>query len=265
MKQFRILISISFLIISFAALSNSLSVEKVSEHLYVLSGKEYTTNIGLIALEDGLVLIDPMPGNNQFSELDREIRSIYDKPITFILNTHAHSDHTGGNEYFKKQGGKLIENAFNLDGFTHIKVKSHSAIDNIYYHEKSNTIFVGDVFDTSWHPTFYSGGIKGFNAAIDAILDLGDDQSLIIPGHGVPANKSSLLGFRKNTFEWINKIRELNQKGWDVERIMGDTQVQDILEKFNVNNKSSFLPQKAYKRFVERTITVIKREKHVKS
>ncbi|WP_444945860.1 hypothetical protein ACJJIP_20045 [Microbulbifer sp. VTAC004] len=88
-----------------------------------------------------------------------------------------------------------------MDSFTHIKVKSHSAIDNIYYLKESNSIFVGDVFDTSWHPVFYSGGIKGFNEAIDAILNLGDEQSLIIPGHGVPSSKLSLFEFRKNTFE----------------------------------------------------------------
>ncbi|AWF83301.1 hypothetical protein BTJ40_00785 [Microbulbifer sp. A4B17] len=63
---------------------------------------------------------------------------MHNKPISFILNTHAHSDHTGGNEYFEKQGGKLVQNTFNLDSFIHIKVKSHSAIDNIYYHKESN-------------------------------------------------------------------------------------------------------------------------------
>ncbi|BBM01143.1 MBL fold metallo-hydrolase [Microbulbifer sp. GL-2] len=261
MKGFRILISILFLFISSTALSSGVSIQKISEQLHILSGKEYETNIGLIATEDGLVLIDPMPGNNQLSGLNEAIQSIHNEPISFILNTHAHSDHTGGNEYFKKQGGKLIENTFNLDGFTHIKVKSHSEIDNIYYHKESNSIFVGDVFDTSWHPTFYSGGIKGFNEAIDAILNLGDDQSLIIPGHGVPSSKSSLLEFRKNTFEWTNKIQELHQKGMSMEEIMIDTQVKDIVEKFNVNNKSPFLPKKAYRRFIERTISVINNEK----
>ncbi|WDE10395.1 MBL fold metallo-hydrolase [Thalassomonas haliotis] len=261
MIKFKILTAISLLLLSSTALSGGINVEKVSDHLHILSGKEYETNIGLIAIEGGLVLIDPMPGNTQLSQLNSKIRSISEKPITFILNTHAHSDHSGGNEFFKKQGGKLVESTSNLDGFAHIKVKSHSAIDNIYYFEKSNTIFVGDVFDTSWHPTFYAGGTKGFNEAIDAILNLGDDQTLIVPGHGAPASKLSLLEFRKNTLEWINKIRELQQKGWDVERIMGDTQAKDILEKFNMNNESPFLPYKAFKRFIERTISVIENEK----
>lgn len=42
---------------------------------------------------------------------------------------------------------------------------------------------------------------------------------------------------------------------------MIDTQVKDILEKFNVKNKSPFLPQKAYRSFIERNISVINDEK----
>ncbi|GHA16368.1 cyclase [Arenicella chitinivorans] len=261
MTKFKILIAISLLLFSCTALSSGINVKKVSEHLHILSGKEYGTNIGLIPINDGLVLIDPMPGNSHLSELDKIVRSIYDKPITFILNTHAHSDHAGGNEYFIQQGGKLVGSTSNLVGFVHIKAKSHSAIDNIYYHTKSNAVFVGDVFDTSWHPTFYAGGTKGFIEAIDAILNLGDDQTLIVPGHGAPSSKLSLREFRKNTLEWISKIRELDQQGWDVDRIMDDAKVKDVLEKFNVNNEAVFLPQKAFRRFIERTIAVVKREK----
>ncbi|AWF79479.1 hypothetical protein BTJ40_00780 [Microbulbifer sp. A4B17] len=84
---------------------------------------------------------------------------------------------------------------------------------------------------------------------------------MIIPGHGVPSSKSSLLEFRRNTFEWTNKIQELHQKGINVEGIMIDTQFKGILEKFNVKNKSPFLPQKSYRKFIERTILVINDEK----
>lgn len=261
MTKFKVLTVISLLFFSSTVFSSSINVEKVSDQLHVLSGKEYGTNIGLISVENGLVLIDPMPGDGLLIELNNIIQSIYGKPITFILNTHAHSDHTGGNEYFIKQGAKLVESISNLDGFVHIRVKSHSAIDNIYYHKISNTVFVGDVFDTSWHPTFYAGGIQGFNEAIDNILKLGDDQTLIVPGHGAPASKLSLLEFRKNTLEWIKKVRELHQKGWDVDKIMDDDQAMGIVEKFNVSDKTLFLPPKAYKRFIERTIAVVKKEK----
>ncbi|WP_444930924.1 MBL fold metallo-hydrolase [Microbulbifer sp. SSSA002] len=259
MNIFKILFSITFILASSTA-SSSISKLKISEQLYILSGKEYGTNIGLIAVESGLILIDPMPGDNHLSELDQVIQSIHNEPVVFILNTHVHSDHTGGNKYFEGKGGQLIEGNLNIEGFAHVRVKSHSSDDNIYYHKKSNAIFVGDIFDTSWHPTFYAGGVEGFNNAVDAILNLGDDQSLIIPGHGVTASKSALVEFRENTFAWINRVRELYQKGSDLEKIMADTQVKSILQRFNVSGKAVFVPKRAYKRFIERTIAVIDNE-----
>ena len=260
MTKFKCIQLISLLFFSSAAFSSNINVENVFDQVYVLSGKEYGTNIGLIAMENGLILIDPMPGGEHLIELDNIVKSIYDKPIIYILNTHAHSDHTGGNEFFIKQGAKLVESISSSDDFVHIKVKSHSATDNIYYHKISNTIFVGDVFDTSWHPTFYAGGIQGFNDAIDNIIELGDEQTLIVPGHGAPASKLSLLEFRKNTSEWIMRVRELHLKGWDVDRIMDDAQAKSIVEKFNLGEKPPFLPQKAFKKFIERTISVVEKD-----
>ena len=248
------------LISSFTALSSNINLERISENVHILSGKGYGTNIGLISLEDGVVLIDPMAGKNHLTELDTVIRSIYGTTNTLILNTHQHSDHTGGNDYFVKQGATLVEGKFDLNGITRIKVNSHSPEDYVYYHEKSNIIFVGDVFDASWHPTFYSGGIEGFDHAINTILNLGDDQSLIIPGHGSPAYKPALHVFRENTFKWVNIIRDLHREGRDVESIRKNQQVKNVLEKFNVSKRSPFVPEKAFKRFVERTITLIEEE-----
>ena len=236
-------------------------MQKISDDVHLLSGKDYGTNIGLIAVNNGVVLIDPMPGSEYLAELKQAMRAIYNKPVKGILNTHAHEDHTGGNEYFKPQGVQWNYSDQNIEGVIHIKVTSHTTTDNIFYHQKSNTLFVGDVFDTSWHPTFYAGGWAGFNDAVEAILDLGDDQSLIVPGHGRPTTKSALLEFRKHTFEWLNKIDELYQKGWSVEKMMDDTHVKEIVDKFNVENKSPFLPETAYKRFIERTVTMIKSDK----
>lgn len=261
MKRVSILASISLLFFNADALSSSISVERISEQLHILSGKEYGTSIGVLVLEDGIVLVDPMPGSDNLVELDKTIRTISEKPIQFVLNTHAHSDHTGGNEYFIKKGGALVESFPKIEGLEHINVKSHSATDNIYYYKKSNVIFAGDVFDSSWHPTFYAGGTIGFSEAVDAILKLGDDETLIVPGHGSPVRKSSLVEFKKNTLLWIAKVKELHQKGWSENRIMNDIQANEILEKFNVTGKTPFIPEKAFKRFIQRTITVIDTEK----
>ncbi|MGK7874796.1 MAG: MBL fold metallo-hydrolase [Xenococcaceae cyanobacterium] len=77
----------------------------VAEGIYMLVGEG--GNIGVCAGADGVFLID-----DQFAPLTEKIRAavnnISDQPIRFILNTHWHSDHTGGNENFGKAGVVIV-------------------------------------------------------------------------------------------------------------------------------------------------------------
>ncbi|MBU2179188.1 MAG: MBL fold metallo-hydrolase, partial [Gammaproteobacteria bacterium] len=107
------------------------------------------------------------------------------------------------------------------------------------------------------HPTFYAGGLTGFNNAIESILKLGDDESIIVPGHGKPTKKNEMREFRKNTFDWVSRVRKLNNDGMTVGEINNDAQIQRILSKFNVASKDNFIPEKAVLRFIERTLAVI--------
>ena len=79
--------------------------EQVAEGIYVLFGAG--GNIGLAVGDDTAYLID-----DQYAPLSEKItvavREITDKPITFLVNTHWHGDHTGGNANFGKSGTILI-------------------------------------------------------------------------------------------------------------------------------------------------------------
>src|SRR5262245_30263383 len=70
---------------------------KVAGAVYMLEGSG--GNIGVSVGEDGIVLVD-----DQFAPLAPKIKAalkdITDKPIKFVLNTHFHGDHTGGNPQF---------------------------------------------------------------------------------------------------------------------------------------------------------------------
>ena len=81
-------------------------IEKVKNNLYVITGSDSTDfnatsggNTAVFIAEKGVVLVDTkLPGWGQ-PILDR-IRTVTNKPVTMIINTHTHGDHTGSNEFF---------------------------------------------------------------------------------------------------------------------------------------------------------------------
>ena len=77
-----------------------IKVSKVAGNVYMLVGAG--GNIGASVGDDGIVIVD-----DQYAPLAEKIQAalqgITDKPVRFIINTHYHGDHTGGNEFFQKQ------------------------------------------------------------------------------------------------------------------------------------------------------------------
>lgn len=84
-----------------------IKVTKVSGNIYMLEGEG--GNIAASVGEDGIVIVD-----DQFAPLAEKIQAalkdlkITDKPVRFVINTHYHGDHTGGNEPFANTGSTVI-------------------------------------------------------------------------------------------------------------------------------------------------------------
>src|SRR5258705_12705007 len=78
---------------------------KITDKIYMLEGNG--GNIGVLVGKDGIVIID-----DQFAELSEKIRAalkaLDDKPVRFVINTHFHGDHVGGNENFGGQGAIIV-------------------------------------------------------------------------------------------------------------------------------------------------------------
>ncbi len=163
--------------------SVEIKTNKITDNIYMLEGAG--GNIGVITGNDGIVMID-----DQFAPLSDKIKTalkaLSDKPVKFIINTHFHGDHTGGNENFGKDGVVIVahENsrlrmtmdeflgAFNMNQpaapydalpkitFTesvtlHLNGETlelthiknaHTDGDAIIYFKESNVIHTGDVF-----------------------------------------------------------------------------------------------------------------------
>ena len=202
----------------------SIVTTKLSDQVYMLVGQG--GNIGISIGDDGVFIID-----DQFAKITpkitKAIRALSDKPFMFLVNTHYHGDHTGGNENFVKQGVKIIahenvrkrlidgeasENAlpiitFNdrvnvhMNGETvnvyHVE-HAHTDGDALIYFSKSNVLHTGDTYFNGRYPyiDLNSGGsVNGYIKAVKMGLSLINENTKIIPGHGKASTKAEYQSF----------------------------------------------------------------------
>ncbi len=182
-------------------------------------------NIGVSAGADGVLIID-----DQFAPLAGRIRAALealgsDTP-RFVLNTHFHGDHVGGNAEFGA-GGVIVahENVrlrlidgdsppvalpvvtfndnvtihFNGENITLIHMPAgHTDTDSVVLFEDANVIHMGDHFFNGGFPfvDLASGGsVQGYLSNLEKALSWIDDDTRVIPGHGPLADKADLLDF----------------------------------------------------------------------
>lgn len=202
----------------------SIKATQVSEHVYMLIGAG--GNIGISVGEDGVFMID-----SQFAPLSSkiiaEIQKISNQPIQFLVNTHHHGDHTGGNVNIHNSGTTIIAHdnvRINLEGnpiegmpiitfndklnlflngdqilVFHI-ANAHTNGDALLYFNKSNVLHTGDTYFNGRYPYIdlnNGGSVDGYIAAAKNTLILIDDDTKIIPGHGELSNKTEYETFLK--------------------------------------------------------------------
>lgn len=182
-------------------------------------------NIGVSAGSDGILIID-----DQYAPLATKIKAALaalgsDSP-KFLLNTHFHGDHTGGNADFgvgsiivaheNVRGRLLSENApaaalplvtfdddvtvhFNGEDISLIHMPAgHTDTDSVVMFEDSNVIHMGDHFFNGGFPfvDLASGGtVQGYLNNLEKALSWIREDTKVIPGHGALATKADLLSF----------------------------------------------------------------------
>jgi glyoxylase-like metal-dependent hydrolase (beta-lactamase superfamily II) len=202
----------------------TIETTKLSDNVYMLVGQG--GNIGVSVGDDGVFIID-----DQFEQLTPKIleaiRTLSDKPLQFLVNTHYHGDHTGGNENMAKQGIKIIahENVrkrlvdgekpkdalpiitFNdrvnvhmngEDVNVHHVEHAHTDGDAMLFFSKSNVLHTGDTYFHKRYPYIdvkSGGSIDGYIKAVKKGLTLINDDTKIIPGHGPVSNKEEYQSF----------------------------------------------------------------------
>ena len=82
-----------------------IDVQKLSGNVYMLQGRGANVgmgNIGAVVGDDGIVLVD-CELVELGPKIEAALKTISDKPVKYVLNTHWHGDHVGGNAYFGKK------------------------------------------------------------------------------------------------------------------------------------------------------------------
>jgi glyoxylase-like metal-dependent hydrolase (beta-lactamase superfamily II) len=229
--------------------SVEITSEKLTENVYALFGAG--GNIGLAIGEDAAYLID-----DQFGPLTQKIvahvKTITDKPINFVLNTHMHGDHTGGNENLANAGALVIAHdnvrkrmveaeepeakeawpvvTFNDKMTLHLKNQSsihamhvnpaHTDGDTYYYFPEDNVIHMGDNFFSGRYPyiDLGSGGdIDGLISNVTMALELIDEKTKIIPGHGAISSKTDLREYKDILVILRDRVKEARHSGKSLE------------------------------------------------
>ena len=215
--------------------------------VYYLEGRG--GNIGLSVGEDGVVMID-----DQFAPLtDRvlaAIRQINDGDIRFVINTHVHGDHTGGNENLGRMGILILardevrvrlmssrpEAALPVltysDAITiHLNGEevhafpvppAHTDGDSYIYFKGSDVLHAGDVFRTIAFPVIdlnNGGTLPGTLDALAIAIGMAGPNTKIIPGHGNVSSRADVMEFRDMILDVMAKVEPMVARGMTYEQV----------------------------------------------
>ena len=207
-------------------------------------------NIGLSIGNDGVVMID-----DQFAPLtDRivaAIGEISNGNIRFLINTHVHGDHTGGNENMGRMGVPILAQdrvrlrlaerlppvalpsitysdttTIHLNG-EEIRIlptaPGHTDGDSFIHFRNSDVLHLGDVFRTVAFPVIDRNNGGTLDGTIDALglaIGLSGPDTRIVPGHGVVSGRDDVIEFRDMILDVSAKVSALVAEGKSYDEVV---------------------------------------------
>src|SRR5580658_9119544 len=213
-------------------------LEKIKDDLYVITGDGGNTTVYLT--NAGVILVDAKFERDHDDIMDK-VKSLTDKPIKYVISTHPHGDHTGGNEKMrpfavivghsdaradmirdKQPGAPEVtfgdEMSINLGGKEVIArhfSPAHTNGDVVVYFPALKVVAMGDTFNTGAfgvHIDYKSGGsIMEWTKTLDGALKW--DFDTVVPGHGPMATRDDLIKFRAAVDATRIRVRAMVREG----------------------------------------------------
>jgi cyclase len=214
-----------------------LALVKVADDLYSIEGSG--GNVAVYLTDEGAIVIDDK-FERQHEEILANVKKLTDKPVKYLINTHHHGDHTGGNAKMltagidillhknaranmingKQPGAPRIafadEATLSLGG-KEVQARyfgrGHTNGDAVIFFPARRTIHTGDLMAGTTPLIDYpnGGSVLEFSKTLDAILQM--DFDTVIPGHGSVQKKADLKAYRDNFVKLQSAAREQIRQG----------------------------------------------------
>jgi glyoxylase-like metal-dependent hydrolase (beta-lactamase superfamily II) len=225
-----------------------LTTSKVKEDLYMIEG-DSSGNVAAYITSEGVILVDDKYERDHDAIL-AQVKTVTNLPVKYILSTHYHADHTGGNAKFLPTA-EIISTAaaranivnppqpnatpgagarvtFTEETAVHLGGKEvraryfgrgHTNGDAVIYFPALRTIHTGDLMAGATPLIDYGGGgsVVEWTKTLDAAMKW--DFDTVIPGHGAVTTKAGLLTYRNDIEKLCTRATGLIREGKNQEEV----------------------------------------------
>jgi cyclase len=220
-----------------------LNISKVKDDLFMIEGDG--GNVAVYVTNEGVILVDDKYDQDHDNIVDK-VKSVTSQPIKYVLSTHYHADHSGGNAKMlptaeiistamarrgiveHKQSNAppgmmparitfTTEAQVNLGG-KEVRAKyygrGHTDGDAVIYFPALRTVHTGDLMAGTTPLIDYPGGgsLAEWSNTLDGVLK-GVDFDTVIPGHGKVTDKAGLQTYRDNVVKEKMRVTSLIREG----------------------------------------------------
>jgi cyclase len=222
----------------FGTQAAKLNLVKVKDDLYVIHNDFVPGNSTALVTDEGVVLVDDK-FEVDFNNIVAELKKVTDKPVRYVINTHHHGDHSGGNAKMQQMNVQVVASeqarqnmvdsklpglpTMAFERHAHIYLggknvelyhlgRAHTNGDVVVYFPAHRTLAAGDMFtfgDATPQLIDYAGGgsAKEWTSTLDSVLQL--DFDTVVPGHGPVTTKQELRKFRDSTLTFRNRVHDM--------------------------------------------------------
>ena len=231
--------------------------------LFLITGGGANTLVRVTS--EGLVVIDTKnPGDENYSRVMEEIRSVSNLPVTYVLNTQHHPDHVGNNQKFLDAGAQVVAlealksymgsdprtkdipgrptNTFAKDYSlkvggaevqAHFYGRGHTGDDTMVYFPDARVVMVSDqITDGTPIVDFANGGSAvGWTGILDGVLSL--DFDMAIPGRGEPKSRADVQAYRTKFAALVARAGDAIKAGAGKDQLASQMKTDDLGWQFN--------------------------------